>query len=254
VAAADVLHKGLSGADRLGGAQAFEAAHRPEPGFQPAVVGFDPVVLPPRVDMVRLGEQLVEKPWVDGRLVGGDLDRPTAVGQGLAEEPARGDLVAPVAGEHVDDLPVLVNGPIQVCPPACDLDLRLIDVPTISRAVPARSGRLDQQRREALNPSVHRDVKTSMPRSASGSSTSRYDIANRRYQRTPNTITSGGNRNPTNSDSGTGGGDGNDSSPDHALTTEADDDLAPCNSPSRGIPGCQRMVFRRGLPEVDSEV
>src|SRR5512133_3390822 len=47
---------------------------------------------------------------------------------------------------------------------------------------------------------------TWMPRSASSSSTSRYDSAKRRYHRTASTITSGGKQNPTNADRATGAG------------------------------------------------
>src|SRR5215208_2296602 len=41
------------------------------------------------------------------------------------------------------------------------------------------------------------------PRSASSSSTSRYDSAKRRYQRTASTITSGGKQKPANADRAT---------------------------------------------------
>jgi hypothetical protein len=56
VAAADVLNERMTCADRLDGTQAFQAAHRPEPCFQAAVIGFDPVVLPVGVDVAGLGE------------------------------------------------------------------------------------------------------------------------------------------------------------------------------------------------------
>ena len=59
-------------------------------------------------------------------------------------------------------------------------------------------GSLGQQRREALDPPVDGDVSTSTPRSANSSSTSRYDSAKRRYQRTASTITSGGKQKPAN--------------------------------------------------------
>ena len=44
VAAAEVLHERVTADDHAGGAVAFEAAHRSEPGFEPAVVALDPVV------------------------------------------------------------------------------------------------------------------------------------------------------------------------------------------------------------------
>jgi len=48
VAASEVLHKGMSGGEGPGGAVTLQAAHRPEPGFQPPVVCLDRVVrIPP---------------------------------------------------------------------------------------------------------------------------------------------------------------------------------------------------------------
>jgi hypothetical protein len=44
VAAAEVLDEGVSGGDHRCRSEVFEAAHRAEPGLQPAVVGFDVVV------------------------------------------------------------------------------------------------------------------------------------------------------------------------------------------------------------------
>ncbi|OHV41053.1 hypothetical protein BCD49_38980 [Pseudofrankia sp. EUN1h] len=58
VAAADVLDEGVPGSDDLGAAEAFEPAHRPQPGFQPAVISFDLVVRIPDVDMGRGGQLL----------------------------------------------------------------------------------------------------------------------------------------------------------------------------------------------------
>lgn len=44
VAAPDVLHERVTADDHIGGLIAFEAAYRSEPGLEPAVVRFDPVV------------------------------------------------------------------------------------------------------------------------------------------------------------------------------------------------------------------
>ena len=44
VAAPNVLHERVTADDHAGGVVAFEAAHRSEPRFEPAVVGFDPIV------------------------------------------------------------------------------------------------------------------------------------------------------------------------------------------------------------------
>jgi hypothetical protein len=47
VAAAEVLHERVTGGDDPRGAVAFRAAHRPEPGLQPAVICLDGVVRVP---------------------------------------------------------------------------------------------------------------------------------------------------------------------------------------------------------------
>ncbi len=131
MAAANVPHERMPGTDRLRGAQACEPAHGSEPGFQLAVIGLDPVVRPPGIDMVGGGQQLVEDPRVGGGLVGGHLDRAAAVRQGPGEEAAGCGQITLVGGEHVDDLPVLVDRPVQIDPPAGNLHIRLVDKPPI---------------------------------------------------------------------------------------------------------------------------
>ena len=64
------------------------------------------------------------------------------------------------------------------------------------------AGGASQQRGEAQDPPVDGDVVDLTPRSASSSSTSRYDRPKRRYQRTASTITSDGKRKPANADLG----------------------------------------------------
>ncbi|ABW12833.1 putative transposase [Parafrankia sp. EAN1pec] len=72
--------------------------------------------------------------------------------------------------------------------------------------MPAWPGRVDQQRGEPAHPPVDRDViNLEAAFGEESSSTSRYDRAYRRYQRTARMIIWGGNRNPANSDVGTGG-------------------------------------------------
>src|SRR6266511_5004817 len=73
---------------------------------------------------------------------------------------------------------------------------------------------------------------TSTPRSASSSSTSRYDSAKREYQRTGSTITSGGKQKPTKADRGTGqDADGGFSWPQSACCGVA---RSRCNSATAG--------------------
>src|SRR5215204_2598900 len=58
------------------------------------------------------------------------------MGQGPGEEPAGRGGVPLLGQQHVDDLPVLVDRPVQVPPPAGDLDVSLIDEPPVPRGVP----------------------------------------------------------------------------------------------------------------------
>jgi hypothetical protein len=74
VAVAEVLHEGMAGGDHSGRLEAFQAAHRPEPGFEPAVISFDTVVGVLLGHVQRRRDQLVQHPQVRRRLVGGDLD------------------------------------------------------------------------------------------------------------------------------------------------------------------------------------
>ncbi|KQC37370.1 hypothetical protein UK82_15205 [Frankia sp. ACN1ag] len=66
--------------------------------------------------------------------------------------------VTPFGGKDVDDLPDLVDRPVQVGPPAGDLDVGFVDEPPVSRAGSARPGSLDEQRSEPLDPAVDRGV------------------------------------------------------------------------------------------------
>jgi len=86
----------------------------------------------------------------------------------------RGRGVAPHTDQHVDDLTVLIDRPVEVLPPASDLDVGLLDKPAITRGLPSWPGSIDELSREPLHPPVdHVTWSTSMPRSANNSSTSR---------------------------------------------------------------------------------
>jgi hypothetical protein len=80
------------------------------------------------------------------------------VGQRAGEEPAGRGGVALLGQQHVDDLPVLVDGSVQVSPPAGDLDVGLIDEPPVPGSVPQRPGGVGEQRCESLQPPVDGDV------------------------------------------------------------------------------------------------
>jgi len=60
VAAAQVLDEGVPG-DGPQGAVAFQSAHRPQPGLEPAVVGFHPVVGVAVGDVRGGGDQLTRR-------------------------------------------------------------------------------------------------------------------------------------------------------------------------------------------------
>jgi hypothetical protein len=123
VAAAQVLHEGVAAGHRSRGSQAFESTHRPQPGFEPAVVGFDDVVGVPLENVPSTRRELVDDPRIDRRPVGRDLDRSRSERQRAGERRPRGRTVAALRQQHVDDLPVLIDGPVQVTPAASDLDV-----------------------------------------------------------------------------------------------------------------------------------
>jgi len=109
-------------------------------------------------DMAGGGHQVIQYSWVGGRTVGAHLGRSRAVPQRAGEEPAGGRQISFLRDQHVDDLPELVDGAVQVNPPTGDLDVGFIGEPAIARGVSARPSRVDQQGREALYPAVDRDV------------------------------------------------------------------------------------------------
>ncbi len=110
--------------------------------------------------------------------------------------------IAPRGHVHVDDLAVLVGGPVHVPPDACDLDICFLDEPAVTREVSAGSCRVDQQRREPLHPPVqahviHLDATL-------GEEFLQVPVGQGRSAGTsapPTQITSGGNRKPANADS-----------------------------------------------------
>jgi hypothetical protein len=158
VSAAQVLDERMSATDSLGGADAFQAAHRSRSGLQPAVIGFDRVVGVLLHDVPRLGHELVEHPRVRRGPVGGHLGRPSRPAQGPGKELAGCRQIPLRRGQDIDDLPVLVARPVQVHPLPGDLQVGLVHEPAIPGDVPAWSGCVDQLRGEPLHPPVDRDV------------------------------------------------------------------------------------------------
>ena len=146
VAAAKVLHERVPSGDSCGRAEAFESAHRPQPSFQPAVIGLDPVVAVLLGDMRRSWDQFVQHPQVRAGLVGRHLDRRRTVPQRTDEESPCGGGVPLLGQQHVNDLPVLIHSPVQVPSPAGDLDVGLIHEPPVPGSVPQRPGGIGEQR------------------------------------------------------------------------------------------------------------
>lgn len=92
------------------------------------------------------------------RPVGRDLDRSPTVGQGSGEEgPRRGGMAAS-GDQHVDDLAVLIDGPVEVTPAAGDPDVGLVDKPPITARVPEGAGRVHKLRRQGLHPAIDRHM------------------------------------------------------------------------------------------------
>ena len=104
-----------------------QPAHRSQPMFELAVIGLDRIVGVPFDVMPRRRDQFLEHGRVDGGRVGDDLARRHLQrGERSSEESPGGIGVAVSRDEHVDDLPVGVDSPVHVPPPAADLDIRLI--------------------------------------------------------------------------------------------------------------------------------
>ena len=142
----------------MGRPEAFESAHRPQPCLQPAVVSFDRIIGVLLGHVRRGRDQFVDHPQVRAGLVGGDLDGRRTLHQRLGEEPSSRCAVPLLGQQHVDDLAVLVDGPVQVPPPAGDLDVGLVDEPPVSGGMPERASGVGEQRGEPLHPPVDADV------------------------------------------------------------------------------------------------
>jgi hypothetical protein len=97
------------------------------------VVSFDMVVGMPVGAMPGRWQQFLEHRWIHWCVVGGYLDwrDPHRADGALKELAGRGG-VPPRGHEHVDDLPELVDRPVDVAPPARDLDIGLVDLPAVT--------------------------------------------------------------------------------------------------------------------------
>jgi hypothetical protein len=95
VAAAEVLYERVTGSQDPRGPVTLESAHRPQPRFQPAVIGLDRVVRVPLDSVQRRRDQLIQDPRISRGPVGGDLGRDRPGAQRPGEEPPGGGQVPP---------------------------------------------------------------------------------------------------------------------------------------------------------------
>jgi hypothetical protein len=137
------------------------------------VVGFDGVVGIPLEHVPCCWRELGNDARVDRCSVGGDLRRREPERQGSGEECPRSGGVAAFGDDDVDDLAVLIDCAVEIGSAARDFDVGLVEEPAIAGRVPGRSAGIDELGRERLHPAITVTWSTSIPRSASSSSTSR---------------------------------------------------------------------------------
>jgi len=137
------------------------------------MIGLKSVVRRLVSDMPGGGQQFRQDGRVHAGEVGGHLHRRCRGGQGLAEETAGRGQVTLVGQQHVDDLPVLVDCPLQIHPAPSDADVRFVDAPAVAAAMASAAGGVDQQRGERLHPAVDADVVDHDPAFGQQLSTSR---------------------------------------------------------------------------------
>ena len=136
----------------------LEPAHRSKPGLESAVVGFDAVVGVLGGVMVGGWQQLDDRAGQRRGPISCHLGRFAMRPDRSGEEPGRRLDVAFGGDQHVDDLPVLVDGAVHEPPGAGHLHVGLIDEPPVPDRVSAWPSCVDDQRSEALHPAVQGDV------------------------------------------------------------------------------------------------
>ena len=136
----------------------FNPRNRSQPRFQPAVIGFDPIVrvLDRRVQRLRC--QFTDCFGQRRGPIGDHFRWLAVVTDRAAEEPARGDGVAALRHVHVDDLTMVIDGAVDVTPHAPHLHIGFVDEPDAADGIWERVGRVDQDRGEALHPAMQGDV------------------------------------------------------------------------------------------------
>ena len=122
------------------------------------MISFDGIVRISFHDMARGRQQLIEHPRIGRRAISAHLDWVWALGEGTGKESASSCQIPLLGDQDIDDLAILVDRPIQIDPAPGDLHICLIDTPPITRRMPTRPGRINQQQGEPLHPPVDRDM------------------------------------------------------------------------------------------------
>ena len=135
-----------------------QTSHRFQSCFESAVIVLDPVVRVLGGIMQNIRKQFIDHAQQRWSEIGRDFFRTFVAGQDRREERSCCGQIASFRNVHVDDLAVLVDRPIHLPPNTSDFHVGLINEPAVTDTVTARSRSVDQQRCEALNPSVDRDV------------------------------------------------------------------------------------------------
>jgi hypothetical protein len=86
-------------------------------------------------------------------LAGPDHRRP---GRGRSAARGRRTFAQPPHCEHVNDLPALIDRPVEVGPAAGALEVGLVDGRAVTHRVPRRASGVDELADDRLHPSVHR--------------------------------------------------------------------------------------------------
>jgi hypothetical protein len=113
------------------GVRALEPAHTSDPAFDAAMVLFKTIVEVNAGPVPhRLSQHCADRPWVGAIAIRRHPVRAKAHGGFCGtEEHLRRPHVAPLAQHCVDQVSVPINRPIEVAPPAADLQVGLINVP-----------------------------------------------------------------------------------------------------------------------------
>lgn len=135
-----------------------QAAHRSQSRLETAEVPLDPIVRILLGVVHRFRQQLIDHPKQRRSQISSDLGGWPVDSQRCFEElPRRWD-VSLLRHVHVDDLSVLIHRAVHIAPRAGHLDVGLVHKPPVTNRVTTWPGCLDQQRCEALDPTVDRDV------------------------------------------------------------------------------------------------